>query len=125
VRETWDERLGNLCFVHGDAAALPFRGASFDAVCCFAALNLFPEPYRAIDEMRRVLAPGGRIALFTSSHGRTRALRALESAVAAPAGIRMFDQQELIDALRERGFADIRQRLSGLTQFVGGRLMPA
>jgi hypothetical protein len=37
----------------------------------------------------------------------------------------MFDQQELIDALRERGFADIRQRLSGLTQFVGGRLMPA
>jgi SAM-dependent methyltransferase len=124
VRETWDERLGNLCFVHGDAAALPFRGASFDAVCCFAALNLFPEPYRAIDEMRRVLAPGGRIALFTSSHGRTRALRALESAVAAPAGIRMFDQQELIDALRERGFADIRQRLAGLTQFVGGRLTP-
>jgi hypothetical protein len=36
----------------------------------------------------------------------------------------MFDQTELVDALRERGFADIRQRLAGLTQFVGGRLTP-
>ena len=124
VRETRDAGLGNLCFVFADAAALPFRDASFDAACCFAALNLFPDPYRALDEMRRVLAPGGRVALFTSSHGRTRPLRTLESAIAAPAGIRMFDQAELVDALRERGFADIRQRLSGLTQFVGGRLSP-
>lgn len=122
VRETDAASIRNLCFVFADAAALPFRDASFDAACCFAALNLFPDPFRALDEMRRVLAPGGRIALFTSSHGRTRPLRALESAVAAPAGIRMFDQDELVDALRERGFTDIRQRLSGLTQFVGGRL---
>jgi ubiquinone/menaquinone biosynthesis C-methylase UbiE len=122
VRETAAVGVANLCLVYADAAALPFREASFDAACCFAALNLFPDPYRAIDEMRRVLAPGGRIALFTSSHGRTAPLRVLERAVAAPAGIRMFEQHELIDALRERGFTDIRQRLTGLTQFVGGRL---
>jgi SAM-dependent methyltransferase len=125
VRETRDAGIGNLCFVFADAAALPFRDASFDAACCFAALNLFPDPYRALDEMRRVLAPGGRIALFTSSHGRTRSLRALETAVARPAGIRMFDQSELVDALRQRGFTDVRQRLAGLTQFVGGRLSPS
>jgi ubiquinone/menaquinone biosynthesis C-methylase UbiE len=124
VRETAAAEIHNLCFVFADAAALPFRDASFDAACCFAALNLFADPYRALDEMRRVLAPGGRIALFTSSRGRTRPLRALETAIAAPAGIRMFDQAELVDALRERGFADIRQRLTGLTQFVGGRLSP-
>jgi SAM-dependent methyltransferase len=122
VRETREAAIANLCFVHGDATALPFRDQSFDAACCFAALNLFAEPFRALDEMRRVLGPGGRIALFTSAHGRTGALRALESAIAAPAGIRMFDQDELVAALRERGFTDVRQRLSGLTQFVGGRL---
>ena len=122
VRETTAAGAGNVCFVFADAAALPFRDASFDAACCFAALNLFPRPYRALDEMRRVLAPGGRIALFTSSQARTAPLRALERAVAAPAGIRMFDQDELVAALRERGFADVRQRLAGLTQFVGGRL---
>jgi ubiquinone/menaquinone biosynthesis C-methylase UbiE len=125
VRETREAGHVNLCFAFADAAALPFRDASFDGVCCFAALNLFPDPYRALDEMRRVLAPGGRIALFTSSHGRTRPLRVVEAALAAPAGIRMFDQAELVDALRERGFAEIRQRLSGLTQFVGGRLIAA
>jgi ubiquinone/menaquinone biosynthesis C-methylase UbiE len=122
VREATAEGFDNLCFIHGDTTALPFRDASFDAACCFAALNLFPDPYGAIDEMCRVLAPGGRIALFTSSHGRTAPLRVLERAVAAPAGIRMFEQHELIDALRERGFTDVRQRLTGLTQFVGGRL---
>ncbi len=122
VRETHAAGIDNLCFAFADAAALPFRAASFDAACCFAALNLFPDPYLALDEMRRVLAPGGRIALFTSSHGRTGALRALERAVAAPAGIRMFEQQELVDALRALGFIDVRQRLAGLTQFVGGRL---
>ena len=122
VRETRAAGIDNLCFVFADAAALPFRDASFDAACCFAALNLFPQPFRALDEMRRVLGPGGRIALFTSSAGRTRPLRALERSFAAPAGIRMFDQDELVDALRERGFTDVRQRLAGLTQFVGGRL---
>jgi hypothetical protein len=39
-------------------------------------------------------------------------------------GIRVFGQQEIVDALRERGFEDLHQRLSGLVQFVGGRLSP-
>ena len=34
----------------------------------------------------------------------------------------MFDRDEIVRALRERGFDDVRQRISGLTQFVGGRL---
>ena len=66
-------------FVHADAAALPFVDASFDAVCCFAALNLFAEPFRALDEMRRVLTPGGRIALFTRAAAPHGPLRTLET----------------------------------------------
>jgi SAM-dependent methyltransferase len=122
VRETREEGIDNAAFVHGDATALPFRDESFDAVCCFAALNLFADPYRALDEMRRVLSRGGRVALFTSARGNTRPVRLVETAVAAPAGIRMFDRDEIVEALRERGFTDVRQRISGLTQFVGGRL---
>jgi ubiquinone/menaquinone biosynthesis C-methylase UbiE len=122
VREAREENLRNLAFVHCDATVLPFRDASFDAVCCFAALNLFAEPFAALDEMRRVLSRGGRIALFTSARGTVGPVRLAEATLAAPAGIRMFDRDEIVDALRERGFADIRQRISGLTQFVGGRL---
>ena len=122
VRETRAAGIDNAAFVHGDATELPFRDASFDAVCCFAALNLFAEPFTALDEMRRVLSRGGRIALFTSARSRTGPVRLVEAALAAPAGIRMFDRDELVDALRDRGFTDVRQHISGLTQFVGGRL---
>ena len=122
VRETEESGISNAAYVHGDATVLPFRDASFDAVCCFAALNLFAEPFKALDEMRRVLSRGGRIALFTSARGNTGPVRMVETALAAPAGIRMFDRDEIVDALRERGFTDVRQRTSGLTQFVGGRL---
>jgi hypothetical protein len=34
----------------------------------------------------------------------------------------MFERDELIEALRERGFTRIGQHLTGVTQFVGGRL---
>ena len=48
------------------ATDLPFRDGSFDAVCCFAALYLIEEPLRAVAEIARVLAPGGRVALLSS-----------------------------------------------------------
>jgi ubiquinone/menaquinone biosynthesis C-methylase UbiE len=121
VHETRASRLDNTVFVHGDAAALPFRDASFDAVCCFAALNLMAEPWKALDEMTRVLTPGGRIAIFTSCRIRSRALAGIESALTARSGLRMFDQGEVVQALRERAFEHVSQRISGVTQFVGGR----
>jgi ubiquinone/menaquinone biosynthesis C-methylase UbiE len=122
LRETEQDRLQNLAFIHGDATALPFRDASFDAVCCFAALNLFAEPFAALDEMRRVLSRNGRIALFTSARSELGPVQLFEAALARPAGIHMFGRDEIVQALRDRGFADVRQRISGVTQFVGGRL---
>jgi hypothetical protein len=35
--------------------------------------------------------------------------------------MRMFERDEITTALADRGFVDVRQRISGLTQFVGGR----
>ena len=122
VREARAARLDNIVFVHGDAAVLPFRDASFDAACCFAALNLIAEPWKALDEMTRVLTPGGRIAIFTSCRSRSRALAGVESALTSRSGLRMFDQDEVVQALRERGYERVTQRISGVTQFVGGRL---
>jgi ubiquinone/menaquinone biosynthesis C-methylase UbiE len=91
-------------------------------VCCFAAPNLFADPYAALDSFMRVLTPGGRLAIFTSARGRSLPLRTFESVVQARSGINMFERDELVNALVERGFTDVRQRLTGMTQFVGGRL---
>jgi len=43
----------------GDAARIPFDTGSFDLIVCQAAFKNFSEPVRALDEMHRVLRPGG------------------------------------------------------------------
>jgi SAM-dependent methyltransferase len=120
VRDSPDP-FGNLLYVRGNAVELPFRDRSFDAVCCFAALHLFAEPFVALDHMARVLTSGGRIAIFTSCRTRSAPLRTVDGLVGARSGMRMFEHDEITAALAERGFEDVRQRVSGLTQFVGGR----
>ena len=114
--------MEQVAYIRGDAQSLPFRDQSFDAVCCFAALNLFADPYGALDSFTRVLTPGGRLAIFTSVRGRSVPLRTFERVLQAQSGMNMFERDELVDALVERGFTDVRQRLTGMTQFVGGRL---
>jgi ubiquinone/menaquinone biosynthesis C-methylase UbiE len=120
-RAVRDSRASNLAYVRGNAVALPFRDASFDAVCCFAALHLFADPFTALDHMKRVLTPGGRLAIFTSCRTRSSPMRTLDGLAAQRSGMRMFEPDEITGALEDRGFADVSQRITGLTQFVGGR----
>ena len=47
----------------GDATALPFAESTFNLVCCHQGLQFFPDRSTALREMRRVLMPGGRLAL--------------------------------------------------------------
>jgi SAM-dependent methyltransferase len=122
VGETNGAGLDQVLYVRGDVVDMPFREQSFDAVCCFAALNLFAEPMKALDSMTSMLTPGGRIAIFTSCRTRTAPVRTFESMVRAGSGIHMFERRELVDALEARGYVEIRQRITGFTQFVGGRL---
>ncbi|HEX4626629.1 MAG TPA: methyltransferase domain-containing protein [Solirubrobacteraceae bacterium] len=122
VRDTPGADHDNVAYVRGDAVALPFRDQSFDAVCCFAAIHMFADPFAALDHMTRVLTPGGRIALFTSARGRTLPLRAWDGFVGERlTGQRMFEHDEVTGALRERGYVDVQQLTTGITQFVGGR----
>jgi ubiquinone/menaquinone biosynthesis C-methylase UbiE len=50
-----------------DAEALPFADGAFDLVYSWGVLHHTPETRRALDEVRRVLAPGGeaRIMLYS------------------------------------------------------------
>ncbi len=59
------QRLGlrNVSFQEADAEDLPFPNESFDAVLCHLGLIHFTDRTKALSEMRRVLKPGGRVAL--------------------------------------------------------------
>lgn len=46
-------------FRQGNASALPFADDSFDLLACSAAFKNFSEPHKALEEMYRVLRPGG------------------------------------------------------------------
>jgi SAM-dependent methyltransferase len=50
-----------------DAENLALDGDSFDAVICRIALMLFPNPPKALTEMRRVVTPGGKVAVIVFS----------------------------------------------------------
>jgi len=109
---------GNVAYVRADAAALPFRDGSFDAVCCFAALYLIEHPARALEEISRVLAPGGRVALLSSCSRGPLPVAVTRPIVKSLTGVRMFGRDELTRALSARGLTDVRRRVSGLAQFV-------
>jgi ubiquinone/menaquinone biosynthesis C-methylase UbiE len=123
VVDTEEARLlDRTAYVRGDAVELPFVDSSFDGVCCFAAFHLFADPPRALDRMTDVLTPGGRIAIFTSAQGRTALTRPWIALSGRRSGMRVFEQNEVVRMLEERGYVEVQQRIAGVTQFVGGRL---
>jgi len=55
--------IDDVAFMRADAEALPFADASFTAVLCSNSLHHYPNPARGLDEMARVLEPGGRLVV--------------------------------------------------------------
>ncbi|THF54789.1 class I SAM-dependent methyltransferase [Pseudothauera rhizosphaerae] len=101
-----------------DAEHLCLPDAAFDHVLAGLALFMFPHPDRALAEMRRVLRPGGRLAL--SVWGRAEEVPLIARAqdciarllpaprVARPSVFRYGDPALLRAALADAGFRDIR-----------------
>jgi SAM-dependent methyltransferase len=116
-----DTEPGSIAYVRGDACTLPFRDGSFDAVCCFAALYLIEDPDRALGEIVRVLAPGGRLALMSTCVRRPLPGPLTNTVVQGLSGVRIFGRDELTRTLAELGAIEIEQRVAGLAQFVSGR----
>jgi len=63
-------------FAQGDALRLPFRDASFDAVTIGYGLRNIADAGAALAEMRRVLAPGGRVVVLDFGKPESRLLGA-------------------------------------------------
>jgi arsenite methyltransferase len=86
-------------FVQGDAESLPRPGACFDAVLCECSLSSFPNKRRALAEIRRVLRPGGRLALTDVVVDRDRLPKDLDGPLAAVACVG--------EALLQRGYENL------------------
>jgi ubiquinone/menaquinone biosynthesis C-methylase UbiE len=64
ARENAREAGVAIDFRHGNASKMPFPDASFDFVVCTAAFKNFSDPIGALNEIHRVLTPGGHASIF-------------------------------------------------------------
>lgn len=64
ARERAAEEKARVDFQLGNASEMPFEDESFDFTLCRAAFKNFSEPVRALQEMHRVLKPGGRAVII-------------------------------------------------------------
>jgi len=91
---------------HGDAQALEFPDASFDTVVCTFSLCAIPDDRKAVQEMARVLRPGGLLLLadhVEASSWFARAAQALIEVVSVPTGGEHYRRRP-ISQVRALGF---------------------
>ena len=121
-------------WVRGDALALPLADASFEAATVGFGVRNLDDLERGLRELRRVLVPGGRLAILeiTRPRGPLRPFYRLwfdglvplagkllpggSAYTYLPASVRRFPEAEdLAELLRGGGFEDVRYR-----RFAGG-----
>jgi SAM-dependent methyltransferase len=89
----------------GDAEALPFEDASFDAVLCECSLCTFPDQRRALAELHRVLRPGARVAIADVLADHDRLPASLKGGLATLACVGgALSREELVALLAVAGF---------------------
>ena len=105
-------------FARADAHNLPFADASFSGAVCGGTLNELGDPARALRETRRVLAPGGRLAVMGILRARTLRGRRLQRFLST-GGVRFFDPDELRSMFDHAGFDPDPLRIHGAVFFAG------
>lgn len=73
--------------VVADATALPIAGRSADVVLACHMLYHLAEPQAALDELRRVLVPGGRLVATVIGPGHLQEIDRIWTALVAGAGL--------------------------------------
>jgi ubiquinone/menaquinone biosynthesis C-methylase UbiE len=108
-------------WIEASALDMPFPDGAFDVVLCQQGLQQFPDRPAALREMRRVLAPGGRVALcvwsrVNGSPGMAALVDALQRHVGEAAAnnrrapFALGDAAELERLVRDAGFTNIDLR---------------
>ena len=116
-------------FIGGDMTSLPFRSASFDLVTTGYGLRNVPDLDAAIDEIARVLRPGGRLLSLDFNRPESAVIRAAYLAYLTgvgamlgwllhrdpdtyryiPASIRRYPgARGVADRMASRGFSGVR-----------------
>jgi ubiquinone/menaquinone biosynthesis C-methylase UbiE len=97
------------------AEPFPFADGSFDVVWCSEVIEHVADTARWLSEVRRVLAPGGRLLITTPDHGRLRLLLGGIERYSEPLGdhLHLYSRRSLRTLLAEFGFDPVGVRAGG------------
>lgn len=98
-------------FETGDARALPFAAATFDAVVSGLVLNFVPDPPAALSEMARVVRRGGTTAVYVWDYaGEMQLMRHFwDAAVALDPAAAEFDEGSRFTLCQPEPLANLLQ----------------
>jgi ubiquinone/menaquinone biosynthesis C-methylase UbiE len=107
-------------FTVGDAERLPYNDGFFNGVVCSSSLEHFKDDARSLNEMRRVLKPGGRAILTVDSFTYPIVPELKEQHRQMCSVEHYYTREDMAAALRAAGLTQSRSEYlltSGLTSF--------
>ena len=102
------EGLTNIEFLEGEAAALPLTAKSVDKVFANMLLHHVDDPLQVLQEMYRILKPGGQVVITDVEEHQHTWLRQEKSDLWLG-----FNREELAGWLKEAGFKDVEVKDAG------------
>ena len=103
-------KFSNVLIESGDITALKYEDNSFDKAVAANVIHLLDDPKKAIDELKRVVKPGGTIVIPTYIHFQ----RSVAANVFDKAGAgfkRHFDEDNYKEFFRELGVGNVRYKV--------------
>jgi len=94
-------------FRHGDSQRLPFEDGSFDVVINECAVGIPDDSQAVLDEMLRVVRPGGAVVIHESTW-RAPATAAEKSELSERYGTTPLDRTEWVEMLGRAGARDVQ-----------------
>ena len=111
INET-KERLSNTAIATvGDSENMPLEGEQYQVVTCNMSIHHYPHPQNALNEMYRILKPGGYLLL--NDMDCIAPIRAAANWIfpRLPGGdVKMYRRDEIEEMVRSAGFQNIRYR---------------
>jgi ubiquinone/menaquinone biosynthesis C-methylase UbiE len=103
--------LANITFETADVHNLPFTDESFDLVTSRLAVMFFADLPQALSEMRRVLKPGGRIALLAWGPMVQPYFQSTGGIIMRHTGASLPPAAQQVFKLRVASFRDVKEEL--------------
>ncbi|MBF0450976.1 MAG: methyltransferase domain-containing protein [Candidatus Magnetomorum sp.] len=106
LEKAYAQKKPNMIFIRCDASSLPFKPQVFSRVNCFGALHLFPDPRKALSELRRIMELSACFTCLTSR--QMKGWNAwFQSAFSSLFSFHFFDDAHIEKILAESGYINV------------------